>query len=489
MKKQPFVNFVFAGVNLTEFGLEIPSPFCSLELSNSQIDSMTAWTLNVIIGSSDNKKANSAAFEALLYSAAQSASGYANSRGIPVYFIFGWLDDKGNVAEYLSYQGFTITFSVSANGLYLVYKITGFAELCEQFAMPVLRLPELCGFVQPSAVLEAVAIASKATNYYLLDIDHNDVPTLVNHGPLNISFNAYARGNIKVEDNYQAFPGLLKLSKAYSKNRDASGGISKYKTIGQVMNNRINTPLEKFMKSMPSDETPKCITFSYWVDEPTMTSPGMIHYKSNANLYNYENKNTLRYGTSNDNILSVSGTYNGVAYNMTNMNFSQVGFIVDGSGNAIAEGASVVNSWSASLPDVYQTANIINDVNALATQFTNDFTITIPGSTKGYQIAQPVPLIIFTGNTLSPISGIYNIMSVAHNVSNTFVTTLKLQRLVMSSANQTAASMNIMVSGSTSTSSAYKTTKNVISPYKVSFGELYPNFEYLDYNSMKAGLM
>ena len=266
MKKQPFVNFVFAGVNLTEFGLEIPSPFCSLELSNSQIDSMTAWTLNVIIGSSDNKKANSAAFEALLYSAAQSASGYANSRGIPVYFIFGWLDDKGNVAEYLSYQGFTITFSVSANGLYLVYKITGFAELCEQFAMPVLRLPELCGFVQPSAVLEAVAIASKATNYYLLDIDHNDVPTLVNHGPLNISFNAYARGNIKVEDNYQAFPGLLKLSKAYSKNRDASGLISKYKTIGQVMNNRINTPLEKFMKSMPSDETPKCITFSYSMD-------------------------------------------------------------------------------------------------------------------------------------------------------------------------------------------------------------------------------
>ena len=490
MKKQPFVNFNFAGVNLTEFGLEVPSPFCSLELSNSQIDSMTAWTLNVIIGSSDTKKANSAAFEALLYSAAQSASGYANSRGIPVYFVFGWLDDKGNVSEYISYQGYTVTFSVSANGLYLVYKVTGFAELCEQFAMPVLRIPSLCGFVQPSAVLEGIAIASKATNYYLLDIDHNDVPTLVNHGPLTTSFNSYARGTIKVEDNYQAFPGLLKLSKSYSKNQDSSGLIEKYRTLGQVMNNRINTPLQNFFKSTSADETPKCITFSYWVDEPTMTSPGTIHYKSNANLLNLENKNTLRYGTSNDNILSVSGTYNGVAYNMTNMNFSQVGFIVDGSGEAIAEGASVVNSWSATLADVYQTANIINDVNALATQFTNDFTITIPGAPKGYQIAQPVALVVFTGNTLSPISGIYNIMSVSHKILNTFITTLKLQRLVMSSANQVMASMNILSSGSASYSaSSYTTTKNVVSPYKVDFGEIYPNFEYLDYNSMKAGML
>ena len=81
-------------------------------------------------------------------------------------------------------------------------------------------------------------------------------------------------------------------------------------------------------------------------------------------------------------------------------------------------------------------------------------------------------------------------MSVSHKILNTFITTLKLQRLVMSSANQVMASMNILSSGSASYSaSSYTTTKNVVSPYKVDFGEIYPNFEYLDYNSMKAGLL
>lgn len=490
MKRQPFLNFVFAGVNLTEFGLEVPSPVCSLEISNGQIESMTSWTLNVIIGSSDTKKANSAAFEALIYSAAQSANGYANSKGIPVSFIFGWLDAKGNVEEYLSYQGFTISYSVSANGIYLVYKITGFAELCIESNMPVLRVPALSGFIQPSAVVEALAIAAKATSYYLLDIDHNDVPVLINHGPISASYNSYVRGTISTEDNYQSFPGLLKLSKSYSKNKESTGLLDKYKSISQVLNNRKNTPVESFMKQTSSDETPKCVTFSYWIDDPTMTSPGVIHYKSNANLLNVENKNTLRYGTADTNIISISGTYNGVAYNMSNMNFTQLGFIVDGSGNSIAQGAEVINSWAASLADVFQTAGIINDVNALATQFSNDFTVQIPGSTKGYKLAQPVSLIIFTGNTLSPITGIYNIVSVEHRIANTFITTLKLRRLVMSSANQVAISQNIMVSGSSDyTSSSYHTTKNIISPYKADLGEMYPNFEHMSYESVKAGLM
>ena len=84
MKKQPFVNFTLAGVNLTEFGLKVPSPVSSLEVANSEIASMTSWTLNCVVGGDTDKKINVAAFEALLYSAAQSASQYANSSGIPV---------------------------------------------------------------------------------------------------------------------------------------------------------------------------------------------------------------------------------------------------------------------------------------------------------------------------------------------------------------------------------------------------------------------
>ena len=480
MKKQPFCNFVLAGVNLTDFGMTIPSPFCSLELGNSQISTMTSWTLNCVVGGDVNRKSNVAAFEALLYSAAQAASAYPDSKGIPVQFIFGWLDDRGNVEDYVSYQGFTISFSVSTNGLYMNYKITGYASLAVQCSMPVLRIPALSGMVQPSAVVEAVAKASKATNYYQLDIDHTDAPTLISHGAMTTSFNGYVRGNVSASDDYDKFPGLLALSKSYSSARESGGLKSPYKKLSQVMNNTISTPVADYLCKSNTDMTPQCASFSYWVDEPTMTSPGTIHYKSNAGLQTSESTEVLEYGTSKSNVLTLSGSYNGVAYSMTNMNFKQVGFIVDGSGNSVLQDAQVVNSWSSSLAQVFQSANIINDVNALATQFSGDFTVQIPGNTKQYTIAQPVSLLVLSGGTVSPVSGIYNIVSVTHNISNTFITTLKIQRLVMSSANQVATSQGILVSGSSDySSSSYSTTKNIITPYKVDFGDLYPNFEHM----------
>lgn len=107
-----------AGVSITEYGLQIPSPFASLEITNSEITSMTAWTLNCIVGGDSSKKINTSAFEALLYSSAQSANNYPNSSGIPVSFVFGWLDEYRNVNEYTSYQGFTLQFSVSTSGIY-----------------------------------------------------------------------------------------------------------------------------------------------------------------------------------------------------------------------------------------------------------------------------------------------------------------------------------------------------------------------------------
>lgn len=475
MKKACFVNFLLAGVSITEFGLMIPSPFVSLVLSNSEITSMTSWTLNCIVGGDSSKKVNVAAFEALLYSAAQDASKYANSSGIPVSFAFGWLDDNGDVKEYTSYQGFTLKFEVSTNGRYLNYKINGYASLAVQTSNPVIRVPALTGVVQPSAVLEALAKGVKATSYYRLDIDHNDAPTLISHGALTTSFNKYVRGTYSAEDNFTEFPGLLKLSKSYNGSRDAGGLVSGVRKLSQVLNNRLINPVSSFLKMGLNDNTPQCASFSYWVDEPTMTQPGVIHYKSNANLVNSQIKDVLEYGTSNTNVLSLDGSYNGVAYNMTNMRFSQVGFAVDASGNTIVQDAEVVNSWSSSLADVYQTAGIINDVNGLASQFSGDFKVDIVGTVKQYSIAQPVSLLVVTGNTVSPISGVYCVMSVSHTISNTFVTTLKLQRLTMSSANQVATSQGILMSNSSR--KGYTKTSNVKSPYSVDFGTMYPTFQ------------
>lgn len=482
LKKQPWVNFNLSGVSLTEFGLVIPSPFVSLQLNNSEITSFTSWTLNVTVGGDSSKKVNIAAFEALLYSAAQSASGYANSSGIPVSFMFGWLGKDGKIEDYTSYQGFTLKFEVSTTGLFMNYKLTGYASLALQSSMPVLRIPELCGFVQPSAVVEGLAKAVKATSYYNLDIDHNDSPTLVNHGALTTSFVSYVRGSFTGQDDYDSFPGLLKLSKTYNSSRSAAGIIfSKARKVSQILNNCIISDVSSFLKKSMTDETPQCSSFSFWVDEPTMTQPGTIHYKSNAGLATSHNTDTLEYGTANTNILSISGSYNGVAYNMTDMNFSSVGFSVDGSGNTIIQGAEVVNSWSSSLADTFQTANIINDINALASQFSGDFTITIVGTTKQYTLAQPISLIVMSGNTLSPVSGIYNIISVQHDIGNAFVTTLKVQRLVMSSANEVATLQGIYTRGSSNfyANDSYETTKNIISTCKVDFGELYPDFTHI----------
>lgn len=477
MKKQCFSSFMLAGVNLSEFGLKLPSPFCRLEVDQAEIDSYTSWTLTLTVGGDASRGVNSAALEALLYSSAQSASHYSNSSGIPVSFMFGWLDDLGNVSEHVTYQGWTLQFQNTAQGQFMVYTITGYAQLGVQMSTPVINIPALTGFVQPSAVVEALAKAIDADLYYDLDIDHCDAPTLVSHNAMTTSFTDYVRGTYNGVDDYLSFPGLLKLSTSYNFSRDAAGldGIRKLST---AINNIKVTPLSNFLKPSFTDYTPQASTFSFWVEEPTMTRLGVIHYKSNAGLISTHHMDTLEYGTSNTNVLSISGSYNGVSYNISDLNLSYVGFTVDGSGNSIVNPTQIVNSWSSSLADSFQAANIINDVNAMATQFSGDFSVVIPGSTKNYKLAQPVSLLILLGNTVSPMSGVYNIMSVSHSVSDTFTTTLKLQRLVMSSANQVATQQGLLVSNENYFGpSTYTQTNNVVSTGKVDFGTLYPTFK------------
>jgi uncharacterized protein YycO len=331
--------------------------------------------------------------------------------------------------------------------------------------------------VKPSMVFEAFCKALKIDKYYDLDIDHNDAPTYISHGAMTTSFMAYARGSYNAVDNYNDFPGLLKLAKSYSATRDAAGIIRKYRKLSTILNNARVTPIEYFLIKSFVDATPQCSAFSLWIEEPTMTRRGVIHFKSNSGMFASHWGDILEYGTPNTNILSLNGSYNGVAYNMTNMNYSDVGFSVDGSGNTIVQASKIVNSWSATLGDVYQTVNIINDVNALASQFSGDFTIEIPGTVRQYGLAQPVSLLVVADNSISPVTGVYNIVSVSHNLSNTFITTLKVQRLVMSSANEVAAAQNITVIGDPSYQYAYNRTSNVSDSGVVDFGTIYPTYE------------
>ena len=476
MKVQSFCNFMLAGVSLTDFGWKIPSPFTSLKLSNAQVTSMTSWELTVSIAGDDSKQANASAFEALLYSAAQSAYDYHNASGIPVSFMFGWLDEFGNISKYISYQGFTLQFSVSTNDRFLTYTIKGYASTAIKTHMPVLNIPMLSGIVQPSAVVEGIALAVDADIYYDLDIDHNDAPTLVQHGYLTTSFTKYVGGYHSASDNFEDFPGLLTLSKSYNGSREAAGLKYPYRKLSTVVNNA-QSSISNYLTNSIVDNTVQSTSFSFWIDEPTMTRRGVIHYKSNAGLLSRNDYSTLRYGTDNTNIISISGNYDGVAYNMTDLNFKDLGFAVDGSGNTIVNSGTVVNSWSSSLASTFQTANIINDINALASQFSNKFTVVIPGSVDTFNIAQPVNLLVVSGNSISPITGIYNIVEVSHNISTMFTTTLILQRLQMSSANQVAAGQGITIRGSSAyANGTYTQTSNIKSTGKVDFGKLYPTF-------------
>ncbi len=485
MKKMPFCAFHIAGLSINDYGLEIPSPFCQLELNNSEVDSYTNWTLKVTVGGGQSRKMNIAAFEALIYSAAQT-EGYANASGVPVSFMFGWLDDTGKVESYLSYQGWTLTYQAAVNGQFMSYVLTGYASQAMKASMPVLHIPALTGYVQPSAVLEGLAKGIKADSYYTLDIDHSDAPTLVNHNALTTSFLSYVRGDKPTntsEDDFDAFPGLLKLSKSYNSSRDAAGLKNGSRKLSSILNNIAPESVKNYLKTSLTDKTPQVSSFSFWIDEPTMTKPGVIHYKDTSSLQLTHDSGALKYGTADTNIIAISGTYDGVAYNMSDMNFSTLGFTLDETGQTIVDSTSVTNSWSNSLPEVFQTANIINDINALATQFSGQFSVTIAGSTEEYALAQPVSLIVMSGNTLSPVSGIYNIMSVSHIISTTYYTVLTLQRLAISSANQVASGMGIFISGSSNgLSSGYTKTSNVKSTGKVDFGTLYPTWEDIHVN-------
>lgn len=476
MKKQPFANFYLAGLALTEFGAQIPSPFCSLELSNSETASYTNWALSLTVGGDSQRSMNIAAMEALIYSAAQT-DGYANASGIPVSFMFGWLADDGSVESYLSYTGYSLSYSVSTSGRFMTYTIKGYASQAVKASMPVLNIPAVSGYVQPSAVVEGLAKAIKADTYYDLDIDHTDNPTYVSHSAMTTSFMSYVRGDRTGQDDYSSFPGLLTLAKSYNATRDAAG-IKGSRKLSTLLNNLSSSSISKYLKSSITDNTPQCSSFKFWIDEPTMSSPGIIHFKDASSILARKDSSALMYGVKDSNILSLSGSYDGIAYNISDMSFATLGFSLDESGKTIVNDTTITNSWSNSLESVYQTASIVNDINALATQFSGSFNVVIAGSTKSYTVCQPVSLIVMSGNTISPISGVYNITSVSHTISSTFLTTLKLTRLAISTANQTAAGMGIYVTGSTTgRTSSYSKTSNIKSTGKVDFGSVYPTFQ------------
>ena len=125
-------------------------------------------------------------------------------------------------------------------------------------------------------------------------------------------------------------------------------------------------------------------SYTFSITEPTFHTRGVIRYKNNVNLANYVSDDVLIWG----------GLY-------TNIN-----------------------------------------LNAISTQFNTNVQITIVGKPKVFQVADAVRVVVYTGGTLNPITGVYRIIKVAHNINGTsYTTTLTVQRLDLITANNTATSI------------------------------------------------
>lgn len=75
---------------------------------------------------------------------------------------------------------------------------------------------------------------------------------------------------------------------------------------------------------------------------------------------------------------------------------------------------------------------------------------------------------MYTGGTLNPITGVYRIIKVAHNINGTsYTTTLTVQRLDLITANNTATS----IAGYTTTTRLNNVQKATIPQQKLQLGQ------------------
>jgi hypothetical protein len=448
------------------------------------------WELTLNVAGDASRKANIAAIEGLWYQAEKAAKNSGYKRGIPVSIMVGWQSPDGQVLECMDIEGWTMQFSVNVpESQHLQYTIKGFGQTAVPTNMPTIRIPAIRGIVQPSAILEALCESLNADNYYDLDIDRFDTPTYISHGIIQTSFTRYVRGNKTKDDGFGDFPGLQPLATQVMGGGQAYGLITdQVKDMGMLVNNVREGERSPYFRSDVNDRPDTVNTFSFWVDEPTMTQRGKINFKSDAVLRVKQNHDQLILGGNETNIFSLSGTYDSVAYTLKNINAGRIGFTVDGTGNAIASVQPSVSSFSGSLAEVFNSANEINNVNAIATQFSSKITITMAGNVRGYELAQPVTVTVLSGNTLSPISGIYRVMEVTHQLTGSrFITTLVCQRLDTGSPNDAANGATdginsiATVAGDPVLQRTMRNsqTSNIISPRLVELGNLANTFDNL----------
>lgn len=208
------------------------------------------------------------------------------------------------------------------------------------------------------------------------------------------------------------------------------------------IHNLMGSPVAQTQRSASS--------YTFSITEPTFHTRGVIRYKNNVNLANYVSQDVLIWGGLYTNIMSISATYQGVTQQLLGSGTTvQTGMGITLKGESLVTTANRQNSYSATIGSMYAAGNALNNLNAISTQFNTNVQITIVGSPRVFRVADAVRVVVYTGGTLNPITGVYRIIKVAHNINGTsYTTTLTVQRLDLITANNTATA----IAGYTNTS-------------------------------------
>lgn len=429
--KQPYMQFIIQNIALRSLGFKTPSPLVGISLTNSESGIQTNFKVTVHVLGDQRKKAHIGAFEMMLYEFAQMRGDSTT----PCYLELGWADETG-ILDSLTIQGIFIQFTSTVHTGYTEYVLEGIGNFTNTATIRGIAIPAIRGNFRPSDVAEAVLDYVHADDVFDYDIDHDDEVVPISKASCVTSLGEYINGSSTQQGLIQQSYCEGSRSCAYGlpKNR-ATGTYLKAGYTKSEIHNLMGAPVAQTQRSASS--------YTFSITEPTFHTRGVIRYKNNVNLANYVSNEVLMWGGLYTNILTISATYQGVTQTLLGSGATvQTGMGITLKGESLTTEANRQNSYSATLSSMYAAGNVLNNLNAISTQFNTNIQITIVGKPKVFQVADAVRVVVYTGGTLNPITGVYRIIKVAHNINGTsYTTTLTVQRLDLITANDTASSM------------------------------------------------
>ena len=451
------MQFVIQNIALRSLGFKVPSPLVNISLVNSESGIQTNFKVTVHVLGDQRKQAHVAAFEMMLYEFAQMRGDSTT----PCYLELGWADETG-ILESLSIQGIFIQFTSTVKTGYTEYILEGIGNFTNTATIRGIAIPAIRGNYRPSNVVEAVLNYVNADEVFDYDIDHDDEVVPITKPSCVTSLGEYINGSSTQQGLIQQSYCEGSRSCAYGlpKNTATSTYLRAGYTKAEI-HNLMGAPVAQTQRSASS--------YTFSITEPTFHTRGVIRYKNNVNLANYVSDDVLMWGGLYTNILSISATYQGVTQTLLGSGATvQTGMGITLKGETLTSRSNRQNSYSATIGSMYAAGNTLNNLNAISTQFNTNVQITIVGKPKVFQVADAVRVVVYTGGTLNPITGVYRIIKVAHNINGTsYTTTLTVQRLDLITANDTATS----IAGYTTTSKINNTQAASVSQEKLDLGQ------------------